>query len=47
MKCKQCGADLKLSDGKIVRVYPLNEDGEWTMDGERLEDVFDGVLFGE
>lgn len=40
-------ADLKLSDGKIVRVYPLNEDGEWTMDGERLEDVFDGVLFGE
>lgn len=39
-------ADLKLSDGRIVRVYPRHEDGEWTVDGKNLEEVFDGVIFG-
>ncbi len=40
-------ADLKLSDGKIVRVNLNNKDGEWTVDGKMLEEVFDGVKYGE
>ena len=39
-------ADLKLSDGSIVRVNPLCKDGEWTLDGMMLEEVFDGIIFG-
>lgn len=40
-------ADLKLADGRIVRINPQNnEDGEWMVDGMNLEEVFDGVVFG-
>lgn len=39
-------ADLKLPDGRIVRVNPRHEDGEWTVDGINVEEVFDGVIFG-
>ena len=39
-------ADLKLSDGRIVRVHPKHGDGEWTLDGMDLEKVFDGIVFG-
>lgn len=40
-------ADLKLSDGRIVRVHPRQGDGEWTLDGINLEEVFEGMVFGE
>ncbi len=38
--------DLELEDGRLARIYIDNAD-EWprTVDGEALEDVFDGVLF--
>ena len=39
-------ADLKLSDGRIVRVNPKHGDGEWTLDGINLEEVFEGIVFG-
>lgn len=39
-------ADLRLSDGSIVRVYPQNDDGEWTLNGIYLEEVFEGIVFG-
>lgn len=39
-------ADLKLSDGRIVRVNPKHGGGEWTLDGINLEEAFEGIVFG-
>lgn len=39
-------ADLRLQDGSLVRVCINHEDGEWTINGIALEEVFDGVMFG-
>lgn len=39
-------ADLKLTDGRIVRIEIQNGDGEWTVNGTDIEEVFDGIVFG-
>ena len=38
-------ADMKLSDGTIIRLYIDDSDWPYTIDGEDIQSLFDGIVF--
>ncbi|MGN0379658.1 MAG: PdaC/SigV domain-containing protein [Butyrivibrio sp.] len=39
-------ADIRLTDGRLVRVNPVHGEKGWTVNGVNPEELFDGVAFG-